>query len=163
MTYLRPFSISRFVIASMCLTPLLWVTGCKQSKKANQESLTPFCLKLAKERYSERDLGRLESSFYTDKRARGQLKHSDLKLTSYREVDSSATLGTYELVFDFMKGKEPLTLHNTSETGGFSLKGPNHVTFRGVCEVKWSYFKKSAFQKSFEFKAIKASVSRPHL
>ena len=84
-----------------------------------------------------------------------QLNLNALTLSSFREVEASATLGTYELIFDFVdQAGEPIVFHNNSETGGVKLEGLNHVVFRGSCEVSWSFFKRNAFQRSFKINAL---------
>jgi hypothetical protein len=137
------------------LTTLALTASCTKSERANEVTLSKVCMAAAKDTILNSTLQRLEMTFFADKRSRGLLAIDKLKLKSMREVSSSATLGTYELVFDFTDQKgDVLVLRNDDATGGVSLDGPNQVMFRGVCEVQWSHFKGRPFQKSFDIKAV---------
>lgn len=125
--------------------------GCKKTQKANEETLTKLCLSLAQESYPRQALTYLEQRFFTDKKARGLLKHEDLLLGSYREVESSATMGVYELIYYMVDSRDQVVLlHNGPKTGGISLEHPNHISYVGECVVKWSHFKGSPLIKSFK-------------
>jgi len=143
---------------------LLCFTSCSGSKKASEEKLKERCLKLASSSYPEATLQRLERSFFSDKQARGLLKLKDLELGSYREVNSSATMGTYELLFYFVNPRdEVVMLHNGPKTGGISLDQPNHISYQGVCQIKWSHFKGSAFLERFELKALSPKLVKHNI
>lgn len=144
-----------FLISTLTCMGLLLLSGCKKSQKANEETLTKLCMDTAQSSYSSSTLAHMEQKFFTDKKARGILKLSDLLLGSYREVESSATLGVYELLFYMVDSKDDVVLlHNGPNTGGISLENPNHVSYQGVCEVKWSHFKGSPLIKKFKLQAL---------
>jgi len=129
--------------------------GCSKSERANEVTLARVCAETAKNTIEPSTLQRLEMRFFTDRRSRDLLSLDRLKLKSLREVSSSATLGVYELLFEFVTAQgAPLVLRNDERTGGVSLDGPNQVMFKGVCEVQWSHFKGRPFQKSFAIKAV---------
>ena len=140
--------------APLALT-LALTASCTKSERANEVTLSKVCMKAAKDTILPSTLQRLEMTFFADKRARGLLAIDKIKMKSMREVSSSATLGTYELIFEFTDQKGAvLVLRNDDATGGVALDGPNQVMFRGVCEVQWSHFKGRPFQKSFSVNAV---------
>jgi hypothetical protein len=142
-------------VATLGVMLMCGVVGCKKTAKADESTLTPLCLEVARSTYTPQHLAQLERAFFTDRRSRELLNLNALTLSSFREVEASATLGTYELIFDFVDQKgEPIVFHNNSETGGVKLEGLNHVVFRGSCEISWSFFKRNAFQRSFKISAL---------
>ena len=142
----------------LCL-PLSLLSGCKKSRTASEESLTKLCLELAQNRYPKAALKHIEQRFFSDKKARGLIKLSDLTLGSYREVESSATLGVYELLFYFVNAQDEVTvLHNGPKTGGISLDQPNHISYVGACEIKWSHFKGSPLIKKFKLQPLRPDL-----
>ena len=136
-------------------TTLTLMSACTKSERANEVTLSKVCMEAAKATILPSTLQRLEMTFFADKRSRGLLAIDKIKMKNMREVSSSATLGTYELIFEFTDQQGAvLVLRNDDSTGGVSLDGPNQVMFKGVCEVQWSHFKGRPFQKSFSVKAV---------
>lgn len=145
--------LARLALLTLCGASLL--VGCGKSDKANEVTLSKVCTQAAKDTIAPSTLARLEMNFFADKRSRGQLKIDHIKLKSMREVSSSATLGSYEMIFEFTDGRgDVLVLRNDDSTGGISLDGPNQLMVKGVCEVQWSHFKGRPFQKSFSIQPV---------
>ena len=155
MSHPRQVTSTPLISLSLCLLCLFCLSGCKKSKKATEDNLNQLCLELARESYPNQELARLEQRFFSDKQSRGILKHEDLLLGSYREVESSATLGVYELLYYMVNAQDQvILLHNGPKTGGISLDQPNHISYVGECAIKWSHFKGSPLIKSFKLQAL---------
>ena len=115
-------------------------SGCQE--KATQKSLNKLCLKDLKKYFQFYPLERLEHKFFTDHRGRNILKWEHIKLKSYKELDASATLSTYQLLYQFQNAQgQRIDLHNTPKTGGVSLSKPNHATYELECKIFWNSFK----------------------
>jgi len=152
MPHPRLITSAHLISLSLCF---LCFSGCTKSKKATEDNLNQLCLQIAKESYPSQELARLEQRFFSDKQSRGILKHEELLLGSYREVESSATLGVYELLYYMVNAQDQVVLlHNGPKTGGISLDQPNHISYVGECTIKWSHFKGSPLIKSFKLQAI---------
>jgi hypothetical protein len=78
-------------------------TGCQE--KATQKSLNTLCLKDLEKYFQSYPLERLEHKFFTDHRTRNILKWEQVQLKKFKELDASATLSTYQLLYHFKDGK----------------------------------------------------------
>jgi hypothetical protein len=156
MQRLTKISPARHALPLCCLALLCApLAACSKSERANEVTLARVCNKAAIETIAPKTLRQLEMRFFADKRARDLLSVERIKLKSMREVRSSATIGAYELTFDFLSAQgDVLVLRNVESTGGVSLEGPNQVMFKGVCEVQWSHFKGRPLQKTFSIQTI---------
>ena len=115
-------------------------TGCQE--KATQKSLNKLCTQDLKKYFQFYPLERLEHKFFTDHRSRNILQWDQVQLKQFKELEASATLSTYQLLYQFKDSQgQRVDLHNTPKTGGVSLSKPNHATYELECKIFWNSFK----------------------